>query len=415
MRTLLENIGEMITLQPLTSEQRGHSIKEEDLGRIHNAWLFCDNSTVAALGPMPVPADIRKFAGQVVDAKGALVLPGLVDAHTHTIFGGTRFDEFAQRLNGASYQEIAAKGGGIQASVKGTRQASDEELMKSAKRRLTRFLRRGVTTVEIKTGYGLAFKQELRLLKLIQVIRKNVRMEIVPTLLALHAVPADAKSAEAYVEEITKRLLPLVIENKLARYVDAFIESGYFSVEQAEPFIRAAEKGGLGVRVHADEFSNSGGAAAAAKWKAASADHLQHASKEGIQAMALSGTVAILLPGTSLYTGIPFTDARPFLEAKCAVAIASDFNPGSSFCENLAQLASLGALHCHLTSWQAIAAVTYVPALSLGLGDRKGALEIGFDADFAVYRMASLEEWLATMGQRLPSEVWLKGEKLHSY
>lgn len=410
MRTLLENIGEIITFQPLANEQRGHAVTESDLGRMRKAWLFCDGGTVAALGEMPVPSDIRKLAATILDARGALVLPGLVDAHTHTMFGGSRHDEFAQRLNGLSYQEIAEKGGGIQASVRGTRQASDQELTKLTKIRLARFRRRGVTTVEIKTGYGLDFRQELRLLKLLDSIRKSESMEIVPTLLALHAVPSEAKSAEAYVEECTTRLLPLVLEKKLARYVDAFVEKDYFSVEQVEPFMRAAMKGGLGIRLHADEFSECGGAAAAAKWRAASADHLQFASKEGIQAMATARTVAILLPGTSLYTGIPFTDARPFLDAKCAVAIASDFNPGSSFCENLAQLASLGALHCHLQSWQAIAAVTFVPALSLGLGDRKGALEVGYDADFGVYPMTCLEEWLSTMGQRLPKEVWVRGK-----
>lgn len=408
---LIENIGSLVTLQSLAKEKRGSHVQEKDLGIIRDAWLFCEGTKVHSFGQASPPRELVQKATQRHDAQKGLVIPGLVDSHTHTLFGGSRHHEFAQRLNGLSYQKIAEAGGGIRSTLKATRATTDEELIKKTLSHCQKFLRRGVTTVEIKTGYGLSVTEELRLSRLLKRIQAQCPSHLVLTCLALHDFSPEHAQPEDYVRELIDKLLPVLVKEKLADFVDAFVESGYYTAAQVEPFMMAAKNAGLGIRLHADEFSASQGAQSAARWGAASADHLQQAGEAGAKALAAAGTVATLLPGTSLYTGIAFTDARPFLNAGCAVGIASDFNPGSSYFDNLPQLAALGAVHCKLKSWQAIAAVTYVPALSLNLGSSKGALAEGFDADFSVHAMSDVEEWLADMGQTAPREVWLGAEK----
>jgi len=412
MSILFENIGTLLTLHPLAKEKRGHSVKESDLGILKDAWLFCEQGKVSAFGTGAVSDFIKKRAQDKRDLENAYVMPGLVDSHTHAIFGGNRYSEFVQRLNGSSYQEIAASGGGIRSTMNATRSASDEDLIQTTLHHIADFQKRGVCTVEIKTGYGLSVEQELRLARLLKNIESQTRSHIVKTCLALHDLSPEYKRSEDYINALRNELLPVLIKENLVSFIDAFIEKGYYAPQQVETFLLAAKKSGLGIRLHADEFSNAEGTKYAALWGAASADHLQCASQEDAKALARSQTVATLLPGTSLYTGIPFTDARMFLKAGCAVAVASDFNPGSSYVKSLAQVASLAAIHCHLKSWEAIAGVTYVPAISLGLKGRKGAIHEGYDADFLVYKMKGMEEWLADMGQTLPDEVWIHAEKV---
>lgn len=409
MTVLFRNIGTLLSFQPLAKEKRGHSITQKDLGILQDAWIFCKSGKVAALGSGAVPFSIQDKVVRTQDMGGRFVMPGLVDSHTHSIFAGDRFSEFSQRLNGATYQEIAAAGGGIQSTMKATREATEEDLIERTLRHIHTFQKKGVTTIEIKTGYGLSVEHELRLARLLKKLEVQADPHIVSTCLALHDHSPEFKNLDDYVAAVTEELLPVLIKEKLVSFVDAFVEKGYFSAKQIEPFILAAKNAGLGIRLHADEFSNAEGAKYAAHWGAASADHLQWANESDAKALAQAKTVATLLPGTSLYTGIPFTDARKFTQAGCAIAIATDFNPGSSYVKSLAELAVIGAIHCHLSSAQALAAVTYVPALSLGLGERKGALSPGFDADFLVYKMRGVEDWLADMGQTLPDEVWIAG------
>ncbi len=412
MSTLLvENIGSLVTFHSLAQEKRGSHVQEKDLGIVHNAWFFCEDGKIKSFGQSSPPRDLVQKAKHSLDAKRGLVLPGLVDSHTHSLFGGSRHHEFAQRLNGLSYQKIAEAGGGIRSTLKATRASSDEELISKTLAYCQKFLRYGVTTVEIKSGYGLSVPEELRISRLLKRVQAQCPSHLVLTCLALHDFSPEYKNPEDYVHDLIEQVLPVLVKENLVDFVDAFVESGYYTAAQVEPFMMAAKKAGLGLRLHADEFSACQGAQSAARWGAASADHLQLAGEAGAKALAAAGTVATLLPGTSLYTGIPFTDARPFLDAGCAVAIATDFNPGSSFFDKLPQLATLGAVHCKLKTWQAIAAVTYVPALSLGRGASKGALAQGFDADFSVHTMSDIEEWLADMGQTAPREVWLSGKK----
>lgn len=412
MCILLENIKELVTFEPLVKEDRITSICESDLGLVKNAWVFIENNKIVSTGTHEHIEKLNKIkekADTVIDLQGSLVLPGLVDSHTHTIFSGDRYNEFSHRLNGKSYQEIAESGGGINSTVRSTRETSSDTLRDLTKHRLQKMLTKGVTTVEIKSGYGLSVQEELRLLRILKKVSKECKQNLAITCLALHALPkGDDKN---YIYKATNELLPAVAEEGLATFVDAFIEKGYFSVNQVEPYIERAKSLGLGIRLHVDEFSDGGGALAAASWGASSADHLQFASKKGIEALANSGCVATILPGTSLYTGIPFTNATSFTESGCAVAVASDFNPGSCYLYNLAQLVSIAAVHCHLTSSQALAAVTRVPAVSLGLRE-KGALTTGLDADLLIYKkFKDHRQWLSDMGQSEPCEVWVGGKR----
>jgi imidazolonepropionase len=406
---LIYNISDLVTLGPLVREDRFTRIEEKDLGRIKQAWLALGDGKILDYGTQEPPNKYAAF--HRIDAKESLVLPGLVDCHTHPIFGGDRSAEFAQRLKGATYQDIAKAGGGIKYTVAQTKAATDSQLLELLLDRLQTFLSYGVTTVETKSGYGLLLEEEIRLLRILNEARGKAVQDLAITALALHAVDPSYSSAAAQAEVMTKKLLPRLLSEKLASSVDAFIEPGYFSVQDTEEFMMKAADAGLGIRVHADEFVHSGGAFAAAKWKALSADHLEHTPVDAIRAMAKNSVVAVLLPGTSVYSKIPFAKAAPFVDNDCPVALSTDFNPGSSRIENLNFIAALGALHCGLTLAQAIAAVTWVPAFSLRQHDRKGAIEQGFDADVVLYRYRSAEEWIAGFGQQKPWKVICKGKE----
>lgn len=407
---LIYNLREAITLAPLAKQKRFHNIAESDLGRVSDAHIVVVAGRIQQVGSGPIAAEHRRLPA--FDAKGGIALPGLVDAHTHSIFAGSRANEFCLRLNGATYQEIAAAGGGIQSSVHATKSASDETLQTLVTERLQTFASHGVTTVEMKSGYGLSVSEELRHLRILNHIKTYSPQTLAITCLALHAVPKDQASARSWIELCAKELLPIVAQEKLAHAVDAFIEAGYFSNEDCKPYFDAAQKLGLSIRIHADEFSDAKAAAFAAQYKALSADHLQYANRDGIKAMAQAGVTALLLPGTSLYTSIPYTDARPFLEAGCAVGFATDFNPGSCPVDNLRLVMTMGALHCKLSMAQAIAAVTWVPAGSLRLADHKGALGIGMDADIVVLPLKSGEEFVADLGRAKPHAVFARGRQI---
>jgi imidazolonepropionase len=328
------------------------------------------------------------------------------------VFAGNRAKEFCMRLEGKTYQEIAEAGGGIKNSTTATRAATEDELLAGTMTRLNAFLSHGVTTVEVKSGYGLSVDSELKQLRVLRAAAKKTPQHVTVTCLALHAVPPEHKSAASWAAEAAEKLLPQVAREKLADCVDAFVENGYFSVADARPYLDAAKKMGLRVRLHADEFSESGCASLAAEYDAESADHLQFASDAGVRTMAAKGVCAVLLPGTSVYSNIPYTNGRRFIDAGCAVAVATDFNPGSCVADNLPMIATIAALHCKLKPAEAIAGVTYAAAYALRLHDRKGALQPGFDADFLVQPMRTHEEWIADLGRNSPHQVWIKGQRI---
>ena len=407
---LITNIGELITLEPLAKEKRFIDIKEKDLGRLKNAWLYIEKGKVKDFGQGEVAKAYLNQNPKRIDAASGLVMPGLVDCHTHPVYGGNRAQEFARRLAGATYKEIAAEGGGIAYTVAQTRDSDDSQLLEKCLSSLKSFLKHGVTTVEVKSGYGLTVKDELRLLRVLKEAQNHTPQTLSTTLLALHAIPKEAPSKQAFIKDMTENLLPIVAREKLADWVDAFIEEGYFSREDALEHLKAAKKLGLSVRLHADEFTNQKGGVYAASLGAASADHLEYTDEESIAAMAKASVVAVLLPGTSLYTKIPYTKAAPFLQGGCPIALATDYNPGSCQVKNLAFTATIGALHCGLDLPHAVAAVTYVAARALRLENKKGALAPSFDGDVLIYKLSSIEEWLSGLGQKDPHTILINGQ-----
>ncbi len=407
------NVDQLITCHQLAEEKRGFHVKEEDLGALSKGWFYLVGDKIAEVGEGSPPQELQQKAQKVSDLKGFMVLPGLIDSHTHPLYGGDRAHEFLQRLQGLSYEEIATRGGGIQYTVQKTKEASDNDLKKSCHKRLSEFLDWGVTTVEVKSGYGLTVEEELRQLRLYKEVDQEVKQTLYRTCLALHAIPPHLEtSVEDYVTKVSKELLPQVAEESLAKGVDIFIERGYFSEAQSETYLSAGKSLGFDIRIHADEFSRSGGSQAAVRWQAKSADHLQAAEWQDYRDLANAGVVSTILPGTSLYTKIPYCDGRKMSEAGCAIAIATDHNPGSSMISQLPFIGSLAGIHCGLTGAQVIAGMTYVPALSLGLEKDRGAIVKGYRGDFVVLPCSNYGSWLYHLGQIRPAQVWIGGVKV---
>ncbi len=405
------NIGQLVTLTPLADEKRLTNISREDLGCIDSAWMTISAGKVEASGTGELPSQYKGI--ETYDAQQNLVTPGFIDCHTHPVFAGNRSQEFCQRLDGSTYQEIAEKGGGIKFTRRATLEASKERLIKLTESQIDKFLKCGTTAIEAKSGYGLTVDSEVKLLEVLAHIKQLSPIHLETTCLALHAVPDEFTSKQQFITEMTDKLLPIVAKRKLAKWVDAFLEKGYFSKVEVIPFLRKAKQLNLGIRLHIDEFTDQEGGTLAASHGAITADHCEHTSVEGILAMAKTGTISVLLPGTSLYTKIPFANAKLFTENNCPVALASDYNPGSCRFYNLGFIATLGALHNGLTMAEAFAAITYVAAAALDIHHKKGSLAPGFDADFLVLPYPNLSDWLADAGQQLPKEVFIEGKNIY--
>ncbi|HEY2028992.1 MAG TPA: imidazolonepropionase [Myxococcales bacterium] len=347
------------------------------LGFIEDGAVAMENERIVYVGPSSGAP-----AGETLDAGGRLVTPGLVDPHTHLVFAGDRAHEYAQRIAGASYLEIARAGGGIRSTVRATRAASDEELIECATKRLRRMLASGVTTVEVKTGYGLTVADELRMLRIAQQAGAAAGCEVVPTLLGLHALP-EGLSREAWIRQVCEELLPAAAHAG-ARGCDAFCEEGAFTRDECSRALSAGQALGLAAHLHADQLSDSGGAALAASLGCASADHLERTSTAGIAAMASAGTAAVLLPLAAWFLRDTPAGAKPFLDAGVTVALGSNLNPGSQRMESVSLLLGAGCLFCGLTPAQSLWACTRGAARALGLDDR-GVLEPGRRADLVLW------------------------------
>lgn len=322
----------------------------------------------------------------ILDAAGKVVLPGLVDSHTHLLFAGTREDEFEQRLAGSTYQQIAAQGGGINATVQRVRQSSRAELKELARRRLMRLLAFGVTTIEVKSGYGLSVADEIKCLEAIAELNAEGPLELVPTFLGAHAVPPEFQSdREGYLRLLTDEMLPEVARRGLAEFCDVFCETGVFSLDESERVLWRARALNLGLKVHADELTPLGGAELAARVGAVSADHLLCITDGGIDALARSDTVATLLPGTAFFLGMPYAPARRLIDRGVAVALASDCNPGTCPTENLPLIGTMACTQMRLLPGEAVTALTLNAAAALRRSDRLGALAPGRQADLVIF------------------------------
>ena len=361
----------------------------------------------------------REYAGRpadvTVDAAGKTLLPGFVDAHTHPVWVGDRGAEIGRRLAGESYASIAASGGGILATVRATRAASREELSEAVHRRLRAMLAHGATTVEAKSGYGLTAEDEIRALRLLRALQGPAVPRIVPTLLAAHEFPQEYQDRrEEWVRLICHEIVPLVAREGLARYCDVFCEEGVFSVEESRTILEAARRAGLGLRVHADELGRSGGTLLAADLGAASADHLLFAGDAEIAALARSGTVAVILPGTAWWMRSRRAPARAMIDAGVPVAVASDANPGTCYTESLAAVAAHACLDSGLTVEETLTGMTLNAAASLGLADRIGSLETGKSADVVVLDAPDESHLVYHWGVDLVSAVVRSGDLVGS-
>jgi imidazolonepropionase len=403
MTTALVNIGQMVTVRP-------GSVWEVDVQA--DTSLTIRHGRIVASGAGPEGAD------RVVDAEGGVVLPGFIDAHTHLVFGGNRCHELAWKCEGKGYQEIAALGGGIQCTVRDTRAASEESLLMTGIEHLTWSLRRGTTTWESKSGYGLDLENELKLLftihrlerTLMDATEDRVTRRVFPTFLGLHAVgPEHTGNKSAYVDLMLEEVLPMVARAELATSVDAFVESGYFDHDDARRLATKAHEHGLALRLHVDQLTDNGGAALAAELGAVSADHLEQTGPRGIQALAKSGTVPVLLPGSVLGLGSnKYPDARSMIDHGLPVVLATDFNPGSSPTPSLPFVTALAVRQMRMTPEECLAAVTTNAARSLGLEDR-GRLVEGQLADLSVWPIVDWREVMTWFDGPTPSSVWLSG------
>jgi imidazolonepropionase len=322
---------------------------------------------------------------EVIDACAKVVLPGFIDSHTHLIFAGSRENEFEQRLQGMSYQQIAAQGGGINATVRCVREASKEQLKTLARQRLDRMLHFGVTTVEVKSGYGLTMADEIKCLEVIAELNAEGPMELIPTFLGAHAVPPEYRSnRDGYLRLLIDEMLPEIAQSRLARFCDVFCETGVFDLQESERILARARDLGFQLKLHADELTPLGGAELAARLGAVSADHLLCITEAGIDALAASGTVATLLPGTAFFLGMAYAPARKLIERGVPVALASDCNPGTCPTENLPLVGAMACTQMKLLPAEALTAMTLNAAAALGCSDRLGSIEVGKQADLII-------------------------------
>ncbi len=348
---------------------------------------------------------------EIIDAGGRIILPGFVDAHTHPVFAGTRVAEFEERAAGATYQEIAGRGGGIQSTVNATRAATLDQLVEAGRRYAEWFLRNGTTTVEAKSGYGLSLEDELKILRAIKRLDQETPLRYVPTFLGAHAIPPEYRSRRnEYISLIVNEMLPQIAREKLAEYCDVFCEDNVFTTDESRQILSAARDHGLGLRMHADQLSLSGGANLAAELRTATADHLEHTDRDGIAALKSAGVQPVLLPGSVYALGSSrYPQAREMIDAGLAVVLATDFNPGSSPTPSMPMILSLAATHMKMSPAEAITATTVNAAYGLGRGDKIGSLEAGKIADFVIHDCEDYRALAYFFGIEHPWKVYAGG------
>jgi imidazolonepropionase len=372
-RLLVRDLAQVVTPAGTKAPIRGAALAEVEV--IEDAYVLCEDGKIVATGRMgdlgPVDDDVDEL-----DGRGSVAIPGLVDCHTHACFAGDRVDEFALRAGGATYEELHAAGGGILSTVRATRVASDEELAAAMRRHQDWMLRSGTTTFEAKSGYGLDRDAELAQLRAI------VAAGGVPTWLGAHAVPPEFPNADVYLDFALAEVLPEAA--LLATAADVFVEHGAFDVPQARRYLSACRDAGLALRLHGDQFTEHGAIPLAIELGARSVDHLEATGEQGVRALAASDVTAVLLPASALFLGRPMPPARALADAGAVVALATDFNPGSAFCESLPIVCSLAATQLKLSPAEALVACTVNAAHVLGLAEHKGRLAPGYDADLII-------------------------------
>ncbi len=409
---IIRNASQLVTCSGFRAKQ---GAEMSELGIIENGAVIVEKGMITAVGDSDdLLAGFNTDGFDMVDAAEKTVLPGFVDSHTHFVFAGYRPDEFAWRLRGDSYMDIMRRGGGIANSVKATRRAVKDDLISLGMKRLDAMLAFGVTTVEGKSGYGLDHDTEIKQLEVMQALNRIHPMEVAVTFLGAHATPAEFKGREDAFIDLVVEMLDEVAERGLAQFCDVFCEKNVFSVDQAERLLMRAKALGLGVKIHADEMVQLGGAELSARLNAVSADHLLQASDQGIRAMARAGVVATLLPGTAFSLKEPYARARFMIDQGCAVALATDFNPGSCFSNSIPLLFALATLYMGMTTEEAVSALTINGAAALKRADTIGSIDVGKQGDLVILEYPSYRFLPYHVGVNIVEKVVKQGNIVFS-
>lgn len=399
MLTLLFNPSQIVTVNTDGKNyKRGVSAGNLDVLEDHSLVMedgiikdFLPNSSVV----------IAKY-DSVMNLQNKTVLPGLIDCHTHTAYAGSRADEFRLKTSGVSYEEIARYGGGITRTVSAVREKNFDELIKIVRPRVENFVSQGITTLEIKSGYGLSFEDEVKQLQVIRHLKENCSIDIIPTFLGAHTFPKEySTDHEGYVRLITEKMLPYIAENRLAEFCDAFCELTAFSVEETQQVLAKAQELGLKTKLHTDQFNSIGGVDTALRNNCVSVDHLEAVSREDITKLSHTETVCVLLPGASFFSRYPYAPARTLISSGAIVALSTDYNPGSSHISSLGFIMSLSAIEMQMSIEETISAVTINAARALGVHETTGSLEIGKKADFAIFDTPEYADIVYNVGNNL--------------
>ncbi len=410
-RLLIHNIGLLAT--PTGSAAKAGPAQGQILLQ-NNAWILAEDGLIKQTGTGDSWQQIPQEDLSLIDAGGKLVTPGLVDAHTHLIFGGWRQNELGLKLHGATYLDILAGGGGILSTVRATREATEESLYQKAKEALDEMLTLGITSMEAKSGYGLDRETELKQLRVIRRLGREHCMDVRSTFLGAHALPEDYKDdREGYIRFLCEEMIPEVAAEGLADYCDVFCEKGVFTAEESRVILEAGKKHGLIPKIHADEIEAIGGSELTADVKAISAEHLIVCQPSGIKALAEGGTIACLLPATSFYLGATYAPARDMIEAGVPVAAATDFNPGSCPSLNIQLVMNLACLKYRMTPEEMLTAVTLNAAAAIGLAEKAGSVEPGKQADLVLWNAPDLDYLGYRMGSNLVNTVIKNGNIVH--
>lgn len=407
---LIGPISQLLTLDNLPLKG---TLKDEQLEILENAGILIEGELILEIGNFEtLKKKAESLGAKLIELEdNHVAVPGFVDCHTHICFAGSRAKDFAMRNSGKTYLEIAAAGGGIWDTVTQTRKLSLEELAEKTSKNANRQLAQGVTTIEVKSGYGLSVEKELKMLRAIHKANDSTSADLIPTCLAAHMKPRDFSGSNSeYLAEISEQLFPILKAEKLCNRIDAFVEKSAFSPEEIKPYFQKAKDSGFDITVHADQFS-PGGSEIAILFGAKSADHLEASTDKEIIQLAKSDVIAVALPGASLGLGCAFTPARKILDQGGALAIASDWNPGSAPMGDLLTQASILATFEKLSTAEVFSGITFRAAAALGLEDR-GRLKAGFLADFCLFPTSYYQEILYQQGKMKPAQVWKKGKKI---
>lgn len=409
MKTLITNIKELIQVRE-TPIKKVSGAEMAILPTIENAYLLIEDNLIADFGKMENLPNIS--AEKTIDATGKVVLPAWCDSHTHIVYAGNRVQEFVDRINGLSYEEIANRGGGILNSAKKLNETSEEEIYNQSKLRLEEIMQQGTGAVEIKSGYGLTVEGELKMLRVIKKLKENYPVEIKATFLGAHAFPTEFKENHAgYIDVIINEMLPKIAEENLADYIDAFLETGYFSIEETEKIMEAGKKYGLTAKIHVNQFTAINGIKACVKHNALSVDHLEIVTDEDIEILKNSETMPVALPSCSYFISIPYTPARKMIQAGLPLALASDFNPGTTPSGNMNFVVATACIKMKMTPEEAINAATINGAYAMGISEMHGSITKGKRANLIITKpITSYYQLPYAFGTNLIDEVIIEGK-----